>query len=197
MTKFAASIFTPQPEDSVRMIFVEDPSARAVQELGSYLQLNPEFFEQHLNRSGFHAASYQDPLPQTWNTISADKDYFSLRWFRPILRNKQYPPNLSDRAELLHSDWVTWVGTTLAKRKGRPDQTVGTQHRARCDTNILRPEWNLSATSPAQYTTSNKFVPCSWEERATVYRTSAPANRRLGMSSCTHIVNVFSSILYA
>ena len=194
MAMSADSIFTLQPEDTVRMIFVQDPGASAIRGLGFYLQLNPEFFEQHLNRSGFHSASYQDPLPQTWNTNSAEKDHFSLRWFRPVLRNKEYPPNLSNRTELLRRDGIKWEETTFAKRKGRAGQKIITHHQVRCKTNILRQEWNLSADPEGQDTTSEKFVPCSWEERATVYRTSAAGNRKLGTPKTA--LSSTSSVLY-
>lgn len=77
MANSAGSIFTTQPEDTVRMIFIQDLSTSVPEALGFYQQLNPEFFEEHLNRSGYHEASYQDPLPHTWKTN------FVCRRFRP------------------------------------------------------------------------------------------------------------------
>lgn len=192
MANSPTSIFTPQAEDSVRSIFVQDLGSNALKELGFYLQLNPEFFEQHLSRSGYHEASWQDPLPQTWNTSSAEKDYFSLRWFRPVFRNKEFPPKLSDRTELLTEYGIQWNKTTFVRRKGQPGQRVVTDHQVRCKTNILRQEWNLSADPAAQDTTSEKLVPCCWEERASIYRTTAPGNKRLGTSPCSHILNIIS-----
>lgn len=187
MAKSGGSIFTPQPEDSVRIYFIQDLGASALNLVGSYLQLNPEFFEEHLNRSGYYEASYQDPLPHTWSTHSAEKDYFSVRWFRPVLRNYDYPPRLGDRTELLGEDGIEWDDTTFSKRR---DQNIVTHHRARCGTNILRQEWYLSADPAIQDSTLEKSVPCCWEERATVHRASARGDRRLGTFLCSHSLSV-------
>lgn len=61
-----------------RIIIVEDLSPVLINSLGSIFQINPEFFEEHLNKSGYRTDSNNDPDVRLWNTSLVKKDYFSL-----------------------------------------------------------------------------------------------------------------------
>ncbi|KAF2281398.1 uncharacterized protein EI97DRAFT_438757 [Westerdykella ornata] len=151
-----------------RYILVEDLSPRLIDHLGRTFWLNPEFFEEHLNRSGYRSDSYDDPMPSTWNTNATPKDYMSVRWFRPVHRTRIKPLSDVERDILLRRDKensssaLNWISST----------GDGNDHNSvRLKTNIFRKEWPIvSDPNQAKWETLNdaSTFPAAWEERITV-----------------------------
>ena len=139
-----------------RYLLVEDLSPRIIRWLGQTFWLNPEFFEEHLNASGYGRPGYgrqpyKDPSPSTWNTSAIPKDYISVRWFRPVHRSHMPPVTDADRLDLLNGKWAA-AFYSLA-------------------TNIFRKEWAIVSDpnrATSEYGTANAY-PAVWEERATIH----------------------------
>ncbi|KAF1997858.1 hypothetical protein P154DRAFT_622080 [Amniculicola lignicola CBS 123094] len=150
-----------------RYILVEDLSPRAIAYLGSAFWLNPEFFEEHLNRSGYRDDSYSDPSPRTWNTNATPKDYISVRWWRPVHRFRMKPMDGLERQALLRNE--LWWDTELPRKiKGKA---------VRRTTNIFRNEWPI-VSDPKQSLLEDVegTFPSAWEERLTI-QVSNPPNK--------------------
>lgn len=144
-----------------RMIIVEDLSPELIAILGSVFELDPEFFAEHLNRSGYNNADYGDPPPTRWNTAHMRKNYVSMTWRRPVYQSAEV-------ANLLQTP-----GAILEKRKeaSRDDSPAvkdagiwrdaefeisgkrnmhAMEHNSLVDTNIFRQSWPLSTGSVTQ-----------------------------------------------
>lgn len=147
-----------------RYILVEDLSPRVIEHLGSTFWLNPEFFEEHLNRSGYRAESYNDPAPWTWNTNATPKDYVSVRWFRPVQRARIKPLSEHERNALLMRDGSTGTLNWLSSSdEGRFDNTV------RLTTNIFRKEWPIVSDPDRAFLENEEGTfPVAWEEKVTI-----------------------------
>jgi len=153
-----------------RYILIEDLSPQIIEMVGSVFWLNPEFFEEHLNRSGYRGDSYGDPHPRTWNTNATPKDYASVRWFRPVQRSRMRPLSELDR------------NTLLGKNGGngelywKSDATESTSRKVmRLTTNIFRQEWPIvSNPDEAISDDSETTFPVAWEERLTVQVFQSP-----------------------
>lgn len=151
------------PFVDTRLLIVEDLSRPAIDLLGSTLDLSPEFFEEHLHRSGYQDGTQDDPMPQTWSTNNMEKNYVSLKWYRPVNRWNQEPNSLAQRELLLEANQLTGIDLIEFYNRGRMTQ-VPLQYSIKPDTNIFRPEFSM-ATDPDGIIP--KTAPCSWEERAT------------------------------
>ena len=155
-----------------RFIIVEDLSPSIITSIGCTFWINPEFFEEHLNRSGHNGiSSYSDNLPNNWMTYGTPKDFISFKWFRPIYRYHIKPQTQQDREQLLNSGSHTWTISV-----GKHLQL----HTFELPNNIFRQEWPL-VSNPELYSMddfdeknwkSNPF-PAAWEERITIYYTSS------------------------
>ena len=91
------------PTVVTRVILVEDLSPRLIEALGSTFDIDPEFFAEHLNRSGYHWDSYIHELPARWNTASLQKPYASLKWFKPVRQRTQVARFLTESDNLLRT----------------------------------------------------------------------------------------------
>jgi hypothetical protein len=167
-----------------RLILVEDLCSKSIEILGAAFRLDPEFFAEHLNRSGYDVEDYGVADSARWNTAHLDKDYTTLTWCRPIYQNP------------LLTDWLRAPRKLLNKEEGRVDGTSNVtwcdpkftvegkenhhanEHRLRVETNIFRQSWSLSA-GPAGVDSQlratghealddirTKLVPTAWQERA-------------------------------
>nr|POE72058.1 hypothetical protein CFP56_11934 [Quercus suber] len=94
---------TSKPGIATRVLLIEDLSAGLIESLGSVFELDPEFFAEHLNRSGYDGLDYADELPSRWETYGMPKAHASLKWYRPVHENpkitqwKKDPRSLLDR----------------------------------------------------------------------------------------------------
>jgi hypothetical protein len=149
-----------QADDAVvsRMIIVEDLCSELIEALGFAFDLDPDFFAEHINRSGYNGADYEDLSPERWNTAHLPKSYTSMTWMRPVYQSVKV-------AELLQTP-----GVILDMRKESPEAPQPTLTRANSaavwrdaefndkgqrngqamvhtplvDTNIFRQSWLLS-----------------------------------------------------
>lgn len=116
--------------------------------LGGALHMSPEFFEEHMINSGWSGSSYGDAEADTWNTRSANKDYSSVNWYRPVQPVKRrYNASdlsvpLSSRASLLASP-----ESTSPKPGSRRSVKSETFPQIQTDwiskVNITRRDWDL------------------------------------------------------
>jgi hypothetical protein len=148
-----------------RYILVEDLSPRIIDHLGTTFWLNPEFFEEHLNRSGYRPESYNDPMPSTWNTSATPKDFVSVRWFRPVRRARIKPLSEIERDTLLMRDHSSG---TLTWPSSSPEGERYT-NSVRLRTNIFRKEWPIvSDPDQAIWENDPSDFPVAWEEKVTI-----------------------------
>jgi hypothetical protein len=162
------ALFRPTRARNIRLrtILVEDLSPVLIEALGSAFRMNPEFFEEHLNRSGYKSKSYEDPHPRTWCTNAAPKDYVSVRWFRPVLQDKRKRISDKEREELLKT------GDNAKRTTMQNWETDSADSDSQCSlrlgTNIFRREWSLAANASMSSEDDIK-CPVAWEERATIH----------------------------
>jgi hypothetical protein len=174
-------------EDSTvisRIILVEDLCPYSVKLLGSAFGLDPEFFAEHLNRSGYHGEDYTEPEASRWNTCHLEKDYVALTWCRPVYQNPLVTEWTRSPRQLLNKEEdrtdgtssVTWRDAifTAAGKRNR----MAREHRLKVETNIFRQSWSLlarsadfdgqrRATDPKPLEDiRHKLVPTAWQERA-------------------------------
>ena len=148
---------------------VEDIGPSMIDLLGSTFHISPEFFVEHLHRSGYTGGKENDLPPQMWSTSSMEKNYISLKWYRPVTRWNQEPNSPEQRKTLLGSRYQTDGILTGSKEVEHTSKNkLGTmstvEYSIRTRTNIFRPEWAMS-TDP------DGVIPpiasAGWEERAT------------------------------
>ncbi|KAF8538604.1 hypothetical protein BDD12DRAFT_138647 [Trichophaea hybrida] len=70
-----------------RLILVEDLSPGVLEILGSTLEVDPEFFAEHLHDSGYSEEHKNRPVKE-WNTGGCKKQYVSMQWNRPVCLSK-------------------------------------------------------------------------------------------------------------
>lgn len=178
-----------------RTIVVEDLCSEVIAALGSVFELDPELFAEHLNRSGYNHADYEDPTPTRWNTAHLQKDHASMTWMRPVYQSVKVAELLQDPISILDTSKESPETTSTATKsslvwrdaefniKGERD-TQAMEHTPQVDTNIFRQSRLLSArsipradlrgvedevpqTGPHLQNNQNKneFLPAAWEER--------------------------------
>jgi hypothetical protein len=192
-----------------RIILVEDLCSEYMEMLGISFELDPEFFAEHLNRSGYEAEDYSETDAERWNTSQLGKDFVAITWCRPVYQNPLLTDWLRAPRKLLDKDLdrsdgvsgVTWrdpVFTAGGKRN-----RLAREHRLRVDTNIFRRSWSLSAGTAglggqlrATDRRSKKpldelrstLVPTAWQERASFCRIqgdpNVPIGKRSGLLTC-------------
>lgn len=129
-----------QQRADIKAILVSDLSERLINSIGPVLHLSPEAFEEHLVKSGYTPASYEDPGSSTWPTRFLQKQQVSLRWHSLVRREDVEPRNEDHRRQLL-TRGLSWDRAFPAEQRGKVrwrDRYLVTK------TNIFRQEWPLS-----------------------------------------------------
>ena len=174
-----------------RYLIVEDLSPTIVEALGSVFWMNPEFFEEHLEGSGWLALTPGEQNPKTWITSTIPKDFVSLRWLRSVNRYCIPPMTQIDREAMLKDG-------EIKKR-----EMIGQETIYKVTTNIFRQEWPLIPgwenipTSGGEKAT----IPSAWEERLTMFHRSLDDGRQIGellshTCSLQFSFNIFSHHTY-
>lgn len=161
------------PDVDTRLIILEDIGPTMINLLGATFELSPEFFEEHLHRSGYRGNDLQELSPSAWRTSSLQKNYVSMEWRRPVKRWTQEPITPAQWEDLLgyfrphHQPYGPphLEGTERLEQIG--DDVGGpkdAEYRLETTTNIFRPEFamNMDPDGALPETT-----PSGWEERAT------------------------------
>ena len=156
------------PEIITRVLLVEDLSPVLIECLGSTFHLDPEFFAEHLNRSGYDGVDYKDDLPVRWETRTMPKELCPLKWYRPVRQNPRItewlrnPDAIVERRTVVSGERQQRVPGSIAwydpefDTNGKRNENR-TEHHAVVTTNVFRQSWPLS-TRP---TTSEQAFPQS------------------------------------
>ena len=180
-----------------RIILVEDLCPDLIEALGSTFQIDPEFFAEHLNRSGYSRVDYDDAPPARWETYSMPKSHASMTWFRPVAQSPKVtewlrnPSAFLDKAmigkdghEKTVISSITWYDPEFTP-DGRPNE-FQMEHQAVVSTNIFRRSWALSARPSTPGERLQK--PSKWmrnrdtrEDRQTVPETGSLASGASGL----------------
>jgi hypothetical protein len=163
--------------DTIRYIVFSDLSKEIIGYLGSMQWMNPEFFETHLNRSGYDRLTdkrYTLSL-DTWKTHGFKKSFGTIKWLRPVRRRMIRPGQGEDRQQIIEDDITRLSG----------QWRYGTQQieTLALPMNIFREEVPLSSNPNEIYwrdmTDENDDedsgpmdYPAAWEERLTINKVS-------------------------
>lgn len=152
------------PEINTKLVIIEDVGPSMIGLFSSIFDISPEFFAEHLYRSGYSTSKEHNPAPQTWNTSGLEKNYISMKWYRPVDRWRQEPDTAMQRKLLLETA-AELEGTYHVKVQSR-NKTVSrpVTYTIETTTNIFRPECAMS-TDPDGLIA--EISPAAWEERAT------------------------------
>ena len=151
---------------TTRYLLVSDITPRLINNIGSTFWMNPEFFELHLNRSGYSLATVKEPPPErSWNTWGARKPFTSVRWWRPVLRRSIFVMNAADREKILWQD----ITKDTAFKQGRVKSESW-----HLNTNIFRKEIALVSTPDPETGPGAPAYPAAWEERITIHYSKTP-----------------------
>ena len=145
------------PEVDTRLIMLEDIGPTMINLLGAIFKLSPEFFAEHLHRSGYHGDALHELPPSGWRTSNLHKDYVSMEWRRPIKRWLQEPITPSQRTDLLELE--------NARLQGGFGGFTSAQYRLQTTANIFRPEFAMYTNPDGQLP---ETTPSGWEERVTL-----------------------------
>lgn len=86
---------------NTRLIILEDIGPTMINLLGATVEFSPEFFEQHLHRSGDRGNEIQELPPSAWRTSNLQRNYVFLEWRRPVKCWTQEPITPSQWEDLL------------------------------------------------------------------------------------------------
>jgi hypothetical protein len=141
-----------------RVVIVEDLCSELIGALGFAFDLDPEFFAEHINRSGYNSADYEDLSPERWNTAHLQKDYASTTWMRPvyqtlrvaellqtpgvILDTRKESPGAPQLPLIRANSAAVWRDAEFNDKGERNVQAM--KHTPVVDTNIFRQSWLLS-----------------------------------------------------
>ena len=167
--KLCQSLKDDIPEDvNLRFIVVEDLSVELIEILGSTFGISPEFFEEHLINSGWQDGIYQDREADTWITRGMEKNYMSIKWYRPTMPKSSWPSSAADRIKLLDPEYplLPWTEADSVRGPNRAATIEIVEHKASLTTNILRQDWRLTTNMED---VAPLLSPSAWEERATVW----------------------------
>lgn len=180
-----------QGYDSVasRVVIVEDLCSELIGALGLAFDLDPEFFAEHLNRSGYSKFDYEDPPPTQWNTAHLPKDHASMTWMRPVYQSIKVaelsqtpgalldpPKRTPDGKETPAKSAAAWKDAAYNAKGERDGRAM--EHSPLVDTNVFRQSWLLGAqpidqadlqgvgdeSQPEQKKV--ELRPAAWQERA-------------------------------
>lgn len=153
---FAAIMDNVSPHVHVRLLLVNDLSSKLIDILGSYLHINPEFFEEHILNAGWCDNSYGGTNSGLWNTTaSPGKDYTTIRWHRPV-HSISVHPNAAKDALIFDPSTIpdSW--------EENPSPATHIFHSTKPVVNQLRLPWQAII---------NDYGFSAWEETATVWTT--------------------------
>lgn len=152
-------------EADTRVIVVEDLTPEMIDLLGSLFDVPPEYFAEHLHNSGYMDGRYTEPDPDDWITAGMQKDYISLKWYRPVFRPPD-APSQTMKTQLLNSrmDGVRWTEQRLVRRSQNSTCTVKLQHQLRAFSNIIREGLEMAPDPNAT------VVPMAWAEKMTLWQ---------------------------
>ncbi|KAB5578904.1 hypothetical protein GE09DRAFT_1215040 [Coniochaeta sp. 2T2.1] len=94
MTSLTAALgpdYSAHRNAEFKVVLVSDLCRELTNSLGPTLHLSLEAFEEHLVKSGYTAASYEDADSSTWPTRFMRKQQVSLRWHSLVLRENMEP----------------------------------------------------------------------------------------------------------
>lgn len=148
------------PEVNTRIIVVEDIGPTMISLLGVVFELSPEFFAEHLYRSGYRGNEGLELSPSAWRTSNLQKHYVSMEWRRPVQRWRQEPVTLAQRSQLLEMENSVLEG----EFEGLKDVRESLHYRLKTTTNIFRPEFAMYTEPDGKLPETS---PSGWEERAT------------------------------
>ncbi|KAI5776663.1 hypothetical protein EDC01DRAFT_636508 [Geopyxis carbonaria] len=83
----------------LRLIVVEDLDPLVIEMLGNRCKVDPGFFAEHLQWSGY-SDGYQYRPVREWNTSYVQKSYLSLEWRRPVKLSIEEYENLNESAKV-------------------------------------------------------------------------------------------------
>jgi hypothetical protein len=192
------------PSIRSRIILVEDLCSESMEILGTTFELDPEYFAEHLNRSGYEAEDYSETDAERWNTSHLGKNFVAMTWCRPLYLNPLLTDWLRAPRKLLNKDLdcldgvssVTWRDPIFTARGKR--NRLAREHQLRVDTNIFRRSWSLSAgtaglgdqlratdrrSKKPLYELRSTLVPTAWQERASFCRIQEDPNVPIGKRS--------------
>ena len=156
----------PQSGVDLRLIVAEDLSSDLIEQLGSLLDISPEPFEEHLLDSGWSNGVKIDQGADSWITRGMNKEYLTIKWYRPVKRQLLKPNTYEERVKLLdphlRRPWFTWAESVIdgfGKRR-----TV--RHSSRPLSNIFRNEWDIHSDI-IESKDPRKTV--AWEEQTTIW----------------------------
>ena len=168
----------PQTGVDLRLIVAEDLSSDLIEQLGSLLDISPEPFEEHLLDSGWRNGVKTDRGADSWITQSMNKDYLTVKWYRPVKRHLLVPKTYEERVKLLDPHlrrpglaWVEGVSDDLGKL-----HTV--RHSSLPLSNLFRNQWDIHADI-IESRDPRKTV--AWEEKTTIW-SQKRGSYRIGMS---------------
>ena len=168
----------PQSSVDIRLIVAEDMSSNLIEQLGSLLDISPEPFEEHLLDSGWTDGLRVHQGVESWNTHAMNKDYLTVKWYRPVKRQLLKPNTYEERLNLLDPNlrrpWFSWAESVVDESGNR--HTV--HHSSRPISNILRNNWDIHADI-IESQGSSKTV--AWEEQTTIW-SQKRGSYRIGMS---------------
>ena len=188
----------------VRLALVEDLSPNLIELLGSAFQMNPEFFESHLYRSGYAPlTSKAEVNPALWNSSTQASDFATLRWHRPVQRlstrplypkerdiivnsdgNREFPLRWTVRNEVIETEISPGVSVI---EEGRP--AITNEYAAELETNIFRQDWPLNAQSDDVFSEQRYPLPAAWPETISVYFKRATPDLAFGKDAvCRYVV---------
>ena len=168
----------PQSDVDLRLIVAEDLSSDLIEQLGSLLDIGPEPFEEHLLNSGWRNGAKIDQGADSWITQGMNKDYLTVKWYRPV--NRQFPESKRywERATLLDPyprrqgfSWLEIVTENFGQKRY-------VEHYCRHLSNIFRNEWDVHANIIGSIDWRKTVA---WEERATLW-SQERGSHRIGMS---------------
>lgn len=149
------------PEVNTRIIVVEDIGPTMISLLGVVFELSPEFFAEHLYRSGYRGNEGLELSPSAWRTSNLQKDYVSMEWRRPVQRWRQEPVTLAQRSQLLEMENYSFL---KGEFEGLKYARESLHYRLNTTTNIFRPEFAMYTEPDGKLPETS---PSGWEERAT------------------------------
>lgn len=168
----------PQSGVDLRLIVAEDLSSDLIERLGSFLDISPEPFEEHLLDSGWRNGVKTDLGADSWITQSMNKDYLTVKWYRPVKRQLLVPKTYEERVKLLdphlRRPGVAWAESVIDDL-GRW-RTV--RHSSLPLSNIFRSQWDIHADI-IESRDPRKTV--AWEEKTTIW-SQKRGSYRIGMS---------------
>lgn len=142
-----------RPEVTTRLVLLEDIGPTIINLLGAMFGLSPEFFEEHLYRSGYRGNELNDVPPSAWKTRNLQKDYVSIEWRRPVERWRQEP--------ITPSQWDKLLGLESSRLLGDLEDA---KYRLTTTTNVFRPEFPMYTDPDGELP---EMTASGWEERAT------------------------------